>query len=204
MGFIKRILASVPDFQICGYNAYLGVNIVFLLDTSDEQLKEQIRTNKVTRSERNFIVSTINEYFCDTVGNDNDLCHYAIGNILIDYMNGNFKLPDALVNKEYLEQVAFRKTKIKDPENPDAKPVVENLFNKNKFNSLPASEQVKCINDLSEFFDEVWARDYLKPNYDLTNLVILKEDANNLGEDEKQQTAKSSFRQKLATILKQK
>ena len=43
MNFLKR-LASVPDCQIVGYNgAHKGINIIFLLETQDESLKEKIR-----------------------------------------------------------------------------------------------------------------------------------------------------------------
>jgi hypothetical protein len=209
----KMLTASTSDFQIVGYNAYLGVNIIFLVDSQDQEFLERVRTNKIDRTERNFLVSSVNEYFCDTVAMDDKLFHYAVGNIIIDYMEGKIQLPENLINKQFIDENCMKNTKIKS-EDPNVEPTRELVFDKNKFRNLPVSQAVNVVTDMTAFFDDVWAGDYYKSNFDITNLVIPKSDAANLdsGDDEGAEKPKrgrgrpakgsSSFRQRLASLLK--
>jgi hypothetical protein len=55
---------------------------------------------------------------------------------------------------------------------------------------------------MSAFFDDVWAEDFYKSNFDITNLVIPSEDANELDKGEDHKAKYSSFKRRLAELLK--
>lgn len=157
--------ASLSDFQIVGYDgAYKGVNVLFILDTQDEDLKKQILNNNLSPSERNFIISSISEYFESQIQSDERLYDYGVGDIIIDMMEGTMKYPEGLLDKKLIENKCCVKQRSSG----------EMTFSKVKFRGLPLSERLPMVKDYAEFFDYVWGDTYQNRQTDINNLVIVK------------------------------
>lgn len=186
MSKLRQKLAGIGDFNITGYSAYKGVSIMFKAQTNDEELKKKIAENNLSTSERNFIISTISEYFEDTVKTDDSLFNYAVGNIVIDYMEGNMNLPSGLINQGFIDSKCMQKKQGSD----------QKIFQKNKFRALPLNERIRVINDYSEFLSYVWLDDYINPSYDIKNLIAvegLENEDFDLEEDDDKQTASTNI-----------
>lgn len=153
------------NFQITGYNTGKGVNIVYLLQTEDQEVKEKILNNDLTEGERNFIISSVGEYFESQVRIDEKLFKYAVADIVIFYVDGEMDLPAGLLSQEFIESCARKNQKTK-----------EMIFNKNKFNGMPLNEKIGVLADPTGFFDYVYGEDFMSSNMDIKNLVTLEGD----------------------------
>ncbi len=153
------------NFEIIGYNTGKGVNIVYLLRTEDEEVKRKILSNSLTEGERNFLISSVGEYFENQIKTDEKLFKYAVADIVVFYVDGEMDLPDGLLNKEFLDSCARKNQKTK-----------EMIFNKNKFNGMPLNEKINVLADPMGFFDYVYGEDYRSSNMDIKYLVTLEDD----------------------------
>ena len=184
MSKFREKLASFPDFEIIGYEAFKGVNILFNIETNDNQLKDKIIENNLDAIERNFIVSTVNEYLVDTIQQDEKLFNYAVTDIIIDYMEGNMDLPTELIDLELL----------------NGKCSVKGEFNKTKFKSLPLNQKLEIVKDLDDFISYVWTNYYHENrDFDIKNLVNLP--YSDMVEYEQRKEAKTSSLSNFRKIL---
>lgn len=166
--------AEYVNIDITGFRGYKGEQIIFFTNCSDPEMQQKILENKLTESERNFIVATVGEYFDDTCRINNDLFERGIGDLIIMYMNGEMSLPENLINQDFLQTCCRKKQK-----------TGEMIFNKAKFKGMPLSEKINVVTDPMDFFINIWGEDYLHSNVDINNLIILNEvDSSDLEEEE--------------------
>lgn len=206
MGYFKKILA-MGQFNIVGYNSKGGLDIIYIVETQDPQLKEKIQNNTLEGSERNFLVSSISEYFEATVASDNKLFDCGIGNIIIPEINNKtikeiktekFNFPVELLNINWIENSSAIKS-TKNQETGER----SNQFSKNYFNKLDVSEKINLVTNVGDFFDWAWGEDYLDKRVDLRNFIVLSDgdQSNFVNDKEEVAVTKSTFRKKLAKLL---
>jgi hypothetical protein len=146
MGYLKKILA-MGQFNIVGHNTKGGFDIVYIVDTQDEELKQKITDNKLDGTERNFLVSSIAEYFEANVATDRNLFNCGIGNFIIpeidgktieEIQSGKFDFPAELININWLaSSKAVKSTKNKETGERTVQ------FSKNYYNKLDSAERWK-------------------------------------------------------------
>lgn len=191
MSKLRERLAALPDFEITGYEAYKGINILFNVETSDTDLQKKILTNTLIPAERNYIISSVNEYFVDTVQTDENLFNYAVGDIVVENMEGTMDIPDGLLNEKFIEEKCMQKKQ----------GTSDKVFSKNKFRLLPLQEKLNIVNDMYDFIDFAWTGDYLdnKDFFDIRNLIKIPGMSPEDFEDQ-DVASLSSFRRRYASL----
>jgi hypothetical protein len=197
-----KLTELIGKFDITSYTAFRDATIFFYAKCDHPVFAKRILENKLNKAEKNFIFTTISEWFDERIKTDEKLFDYGVGNLLIDFMEGTIsknEFPTTLINKEALSKCMQKKQGSTKAE-----------FNKNKFRALPLADKVAIITDPQEFCYKVWCEDYLDTRYDIGNLVRIEGATYNdsdimlgVGDDDEEATASTSkFREKLALLSK--
>lgn len=161
----QKKCASTLDVTFIGYRAENEEGIEIYMETPDPELRQKIKDNSLSESERNFLISMAGEYFEQVVVKDEKLFDMTIGRPIIAHFLGddlNDILPDELINEEALPLASQKNQKTKELQ-----------FNKNKFRKLPMEDKVKFVTDLMLVFTEVWADAFYNKETDIKNLITI-------------------------------
>ena len=161
----QKKCASTLDVTFTGYRAENEEGIEIYMETPDPELRQKIKDNSLSESERNFLISMAGEYFEQVVVKDEKLFDMTIGRPIIAHFLGddlNDILPDELINEEALPLASQKNQKTKELQ-----------FNKNKFRKLPMEDKVKFVTDLMLVFTEVWADAFYNKETDIKNLITI-------------------------------
>lgn len=161
----QRKCASTLDVTFTGYRAENEEGMEIYMETSDPELRQKIKDNSLSESERNFLISMAGEYFEKVVVQDEKLFDMTIGRPIIAHYLGdelNDILPDDLINEDALPLASQKNQKTKEIQ-----------FNKNKFRRLPMEDKAKFVTDLMLVFTEVWADSFYSKETDIKNLITI-------------------------------
>lgn len=176
------------DFKIIDSQTANGYDIEFTIETRDILFRNKVENNLLNSSEKNVLVSSINEYMVSKCESDETFFHYCVGDIIVLNMEGKMDLPEDIINRELLEEKAFTKGE----------------FRKNKFRNLSLSECLAIVPDLTYFIDEIWTGDYLKfSNMQINKIIKFIPDESEIQVEEPeymQETAKNRIRMRLAML----
>ncbi|MFW6007769.1 MAG: hypothetical protein ACOCP8_00780 [archaeon] len=186
-----RKIASIYDFEITGYEYHRDMNMVYVLETQDEELLKKLRTNTLNYTERNFILNSISEYFENQALINEKFWDATIGTVITGFETTNHNYP----KKDLINEDVFKKAYTRDGE-----------FRENKFKKLSFEDKKSLIKDYAEFFDYVYANDFRENrSFDIMTLVYVpqlgvEENPNIIWENTIKDTT-SSFKTKLRKII---
>ena len=146
---MKKRAMSFYDVVVDGYRLENEEGFIVYLKDTDPELTKKIVNDDLTAQERNMLLSTVCDWFCDRVEMDDYLNEFAIRRPIADFfLNGDDSIIDEdNLNMDLVKEKCFAKKKNKETGEREL------VFNNTKLGKLSSSERVALIKDVALVFE---------------------------------------------------
>ena len=146
---MKKRAMSFYDVVVDGYRLENEEGFIVYLKDTDPELTKKIVNDDLTAQERNMLLSTVCDWFCDRVEIDDYLNEFAIRRPIADFfLNGDDSIIDEdNLNMDLVKEKCFAKKKNKETGEREL------VFNNTKLGKLSSSERVALIKDVALVFE---------------------------------------------------
>ena len=140
---MKKRAMSFYDVVVDGYRLENEEGFIVYLKDTDPELTKKIVNDDLTAQERNMLLSTVCDWFCDRVEIDDYLNEFSIRRPIADFfLNGDDSIIDEdNLNMDLVKEKCFAKKKNKETGEREL------VFNNTKLGKLSSSERVALIKD---------------------------------------------------------
>ena len=146
---MKKRAMSFYDVVVDGYRLENEEGFIVYLKDTDPELTKKIVDDDLTAQERNMLLSTVCDWFCDRVEMDDYLNEFAIRRPIADFfLNGDDSIIDEdNLNMDLVKEKCFAKKKNKETGEREL------VFNNTKLGKLSSSERVALIKDVALVYE---------------------------------------------------
>ena len=146
---MKKRAMSFYDVVVDGYRLENEEGFIVYLKDTDPELTKKIVNDDLTAQERNMLLSTVCDWFCDRVEIDDYLNEFAIRRPIADFfLNGDDSIIDEdNLNMDLVKEKCFAKKKNKETGEREL------VFNNTKLGKLSSKERVELIKDPALVFE---------------------------------------------------
>ena len=140
---MKKRAMSFYDVVVDGYRLENEEGFIVYLKDTDPELTKKIVNDDLTAQERNMLLSTVCDWFCDRIEIDDYLNEFAIRRPIADFfLNGDDSIiEEDNLNMDLVKEKCFAKKKNKETGEREL------VFNNTKLGKLSSSERVALIKD---------------------------------------------------------
>ena len=140
---MKKRAMSFYDVVVDGYRLENEEGFIVYLKDTDPELTKKIVNDDLTAQERNMLLSTVCDWFCDRVEIDDYLNEFSIRRPIADFfLNGDDSIiEEDNLNMDLVKEKCFAKKKNKETGEREL------VFNNTKLGKLSSSERVALIKD---------------------------------------------------------
>ena len=146
---MKKRAMSFYDVVVDGYRLENEEGFIVYLKDTDPELTKKIVNDDLTAQERNMLLSTVCDWFCDRIEIDDYLNEFAIRRPIADFfLNGDDSIIDEdNLNMDLVKEKCFAKKKNKETGEREL------VFNNTKLGKLSSKERVELIKDVALVFE---------------------------------------------------
>ena len=146
---MKKRAMSFYDVVVDGYRLENEEGFIVYLKDTDPELTKKIVNDDLTAQERNMLLSTVCDWFCDRIEMDDYLNEFAIRRPIADFfLNGDDSIIDEdNLNMDLVKEKCFAKKKNKETGEREL------VFNNTKLGKLSSAERVALIKDAALVFE---------------------------------------------------
>ena len=146
---MKKRAMSFYDVVVDGYRLENEEGFIVYLKDTDPELTKKIVNDDLTAQERNMLLSTVCDWFCDRVEIDDYLNEFAIRRPIADFfLNGDDSIiEEDNLNMDLVKEKCFAKKKNKETGEREL------VFNNTKLGKLSSKERVELIKDPALVFE---------------------------------------------------
>ena len=146
---MKKRAMSFYDVVVDGYRLENEEGFIVYLKDTDPELTKKIVNDDLTAQERNMLLSTVCDWFCDRVEIDDYLNEFAIRRPIADFfLNGDDSIiEEDNLNMDLVKEKCFAKKKNKETGEREL------VFNNTKLGKLSSAERVALIKDPALVFE---------------------------------------------------
>ena len=171
---MKKRAMSFYDVVVDGYRLENEEGFIVYLKDTDPELTKKIVNDDLTAQERNMLLSTVCDWFCDRVEIDDYLNEFAIRRPIADFfLNGDDSIIDEdNLNMDLVKEKCFAKKKNKETGEREL------VFNNTKLGKLSSAERVALIKDVALVFENFMDPAF-NSNTDINQYVTVENGADN-------------------------
>ena len=171
---MKKRAMSFYDVVVDGYRLENEEGFIVYLKDTDPELTKKIVNDDLTAQERNMLLSTVCDWFCDRVEMDDYLNEFAIRRPIADFfLNGDDSIIDEdNLNMDLVKEKCFAKKKNKETGEREL------VFNNTKLGKLSSKERVELIKDPALVFEN-WFYAAFNNNSDINQYITVENGADN-------------------------
>lgn len=171
---MKKRAMSFYDVVVDGYRLENEEGFIVYLKDTDPELTKKIVNDDLTVQERNMLLSTVCDWFCDRVEMDDYLNEFSIRRPIADFfLNGDDSIIDEdNLNMDLVKEKCFAKKKNKETGEREL------VFNNTKLGKLSSSERVALIKDVALVFEH-WVEPAFNNSTDINQYVTVENGADN-------------------------
>lgn len=171
---MKKRAMSFYDVVVDGYRLENEEGFIVYLKDTDPELTKKIVDDDLTAQERNMLLSTVCDWFCDRIEVDDYLNEFAIRRPIADFfLNGDDSIIDEdNLNMDLVKEKCFAKKKNKETGEREL------VFNNTKLGKLSSSERVALIKDAALVFEH-WVEPAFNNSTDINQYVTVENGADN-------------------------
>ena len=146
---MKKRAMSFYDVVVDGYRLENEEGFIVYLKDTDPELTKKIVNDDLTAQERNMLLSTVCDWFCDRIEVDDYLNEFAIRRPIADFfLNGDDSIiEEDNLNMDLVKEKCFAKKKNKETGEREL------VFNNTKLGKLSSKERVELIKDAALVFE---------------------------------------------------
>ena len=146
---MKKRAMSFYDVVVDGYRLENEEGFIVYLKDTDPELTKKIVDDDLTAQERNMLLSTVCDWFCDRIEVDDYLNEFAIRRPIADFfLNGDDSIiEEDNLNMDLVKEKCFAKKKNKETGEREL------VFNNTKLGKLSSAERVELIKDPALVFE---------------------------------------------------
>ena len=166
---MKKRAMSFYDVVVDGYRLENEEGFIVYLKDTDPELTKKIVNDDLTAQERNMLLSTVCDWFCDRVEIDDYLNEFAIRRPIADFfLNGDDSIIDEdNLNMDLVKEKCFAKKKNKETGEREL------VFNNTKLGKLSSSERVALIKDVALVFEH-WVEPAFNSNTNINEYITVE------------------------------
>ena len=170
---MKKRAMSFYDVVVDGYRLENEEGFIVYLKDTDPELTKKIVNDDLTAQERNMLLSTVCDWFCDRVEIDDYLNEFAIRRPIADFfLNGDDSIIDEdNLNMDLVKEKCFAKKKNKETGEREL------VFNNTKLGKLSSAERVALIKDPALVFEN-WFYAAFNNNSDINEFISVENSDN--------------------------
>ena len=171
---MKKRAMSFYDVVVDGYRLENEEGFIVYLKDTDPELTKKIVNDDLTAQERNMLLSTVCDWFCDRIEVDDYLNEFAIRRPIADFfLNGDDSLiEEDNLNMDLVKEKCFAKKKNKETGEREL------VFNNTKLGKLSSAERVALIKDPALVFEH-WMEPAFNNSTDINQYVTVENGADN-------------------------
>lgn len=171
---MKKRAMSFYDVVVDGYRLENEEGFIVYLKDTDPELTKKIVNDDLTAQERNMLLSTVCDWFCDRVEMDDYLNEFAIRRPIADFfLNGDDSIiEEDNLNMDLVKEKCFAKKKNKETGEREL------VFNNTKLGKLSSAERVALIKDAALVFEH-WVEPAFNNSTDINQYVTVEGAAEN-------------------------
>ena len=171
---MKKRAMSFYDVVVDGYRLENEEGFIVYLKDTDPELTKKIVNDDLTAQERNMLLSTVCDWFCDRIEIDDYLNDFAIRRPIADFfLNGDDSIIDEdNLNMDLVKEKCFAKKKNKETGEREL------VFNNTKLGKLSSAERVALIKDPALVFEH-WVEPAFNNSTDINQYVTVENGADN-------------------------
>ena len=171
---MKKRAMSFYDVVVDGYRLENEEGFIVYLKDTDPELTKKIVNDDLTAQERNMLLSTVCDWFCDRVEIDDYLNEFSIRRPIADFfLNGDDSIIDEdNLNMDLVKEKCFAKKKNKETGEREL------VFNNTKLGKLSSKERVELIKYVALVFEH-WIEPAFNNSTDINQYVTVENGANN-------------------------
>lgn len=171
---MKKRAMSFYDVVVDGYRLENEEGFIVYLKDTDPELTKKIVNDDLTAQERNMLLSTVCDWFCDRIEIDDYLNEFAIRRPIADFfLNGDDSIiEEDNLNMDLVKEKCFAKKKNKETGEREL------VFNNTKLGKLSSSERVALIKDAALVFENFMYAAF-DSNTDINQYVTVENGADN-------------------------
>ena len=171
---MKKRAMSFYDVVVDGYRLENEEGFIVYLKDTDPELTKKIVNDDLTAQERNMLLSTVCDWFCDRVEMDDYLNEFSIRRPIADFfLNGDDSIIDEdNLNMDLVKEKCFAKKKNKETGEREL------VFNNTKLGKLSSKERVELIKDPALVFEN-WFYAAFNNNSDINQYITVENGADN-------------------------
>ena len=170
---MKKRAMSFYDVVVDGYRLENEEGFIVYLKDTDPELTKKIVNDDLTAQERNMLLSTVCDWFCDRIEIDDYLNEFAIRRPIADFfLNGDDSIiEEDNLNMDLVKEKCFAKKKNKETGEREL------VFNNTKLGKLSSAERVALIKDPALVFEN-WFYAAFNNNSDINEFVSVENSDN--------------------------
>ena len=171
---MKKRAMSFYDVVVDGYRLENEEGFIVYLKDTDPELTKKIVNDDLTAQERNMLLSTVCDWFCDRIEVDDYLNEFAIRRPIADFfLNGDDSIIDEdNLNMDLVKEKCFAKKKNKETGEREL------VFNNTKLGKLSSKERVELIKDPALVYEN-WFYAAFNNNSDINQYITVENGADN-------------------------
>ena len=175
---MKKRAMSFYDVVVDGYRLENEEGFIVYLKDTDPELTKKIVNDDLTAQERNMLLSTVCDWFCDRVEIDDYLNEFAIRRPIADFfLNGDDSIIDEdNLNMDLVKEKCFAKKKNKETGEREL------VFNNTKLGKLSSSERVALIKDPALVYENWMHAAFDNANSDINQYITVENSDNEANE----------------------
>ena len=166
---MKKRAMSFYDVVVDGYRLENEEGFIVYLKDTDPELTKKIVNDDLTAQERNMLLSTVCDWFCDRVEIDDYLNEFAIRRPIADFfLNGDDSIiEEDNLNMDLVKEKCFAKKKNKETGEREL------VFNNTNLGKLSSAERVELIKDAALVFEH-WMEPAFNNSTDINQYVTVE------------------------------
>lgn len=170
---MKKRAMSFYDVVVDGYRLENEEGFIVYLKDTDPELTKKIVNDDLTAQERNMLLSTVCDWFCDRIEIDDYLNEFAIRRPIADFfLNGDDSIiEEDNLNMDLVKEKCFAKKKNKETGEREL------VFNNTKLGKLSSKERVELIKDPALVFEN-WFYAAFNNNSDINEFISVENSDN--------------------------
>ena len=171
---MKKRAMSFYDVVVDGYRLENEEGFIVYLKDTDPELTKKIVNDDLTAQERNMLLSTVCDWFCDRIEIDDYLNEFAIRRPIADFfLNGDDSIiEEDNLNMDLVKEKCFAKKKNKETGEREL------VFNNTKLGKLSSKERVELIKDPALVYEN-WFYAAFNNNSDINQYITVENAADN-------------------------
>ena len=172
---MKKRAMSFYDVVVDGYRLENEEGFIVYLKDTDPELTKKIVNDDLTAQERNMLLSTVCDWFCDRVEIDDYLNEFSIRRPIADFfLNGDDSIiEEDNLNMDLVKEKCFAKKKNKETGEREL------VFNNTKLGKLSSKERVELIKDPALVFENWFYAAFDNANSDINQYITVENAADN-------------------------